>query len=93
MRKPTWVQPYFLGWIALERGQTDMAIRLLKKSAWLCALGGYYSFPSIPLARALLEKGNKEQAREVVKVLLNSDIKNPLGYFQAKQLDTAASQK
>ena len=91
MRKPAWVQGYFLGWIALERGQTDMAIRLLKKSARLCALGGYYSFPSIPLARALLVKGENEQAHQVLKVILNSKIKNPLGYYQARQLDMAAS--
>ena len=40
-----------------------------------------------------LEKGENEQAREVARVLINSNIKNPLGYFQAKQLYIAASAK
>lgn len=83
---PPWVRSYFKGWIFLEKGMIDESIMELKYSAGLASSGGYFPYPNLPLARALLKRGRTGEAEYFLLEVLRSKIYNPLEYYKAKEL-------
>ncbi len=84
--KPPWVRGYFIGWILLERGETEMASQLLRESSILSMVGGYFPFPNVPLGKALIKLGKHDEASNVLEYVILSEIKNPLEMYKAKKL-------
>lgn len=81
-----WVRGYFRGWIHLERGMIDEAISELRMSSILAVTGGYFPYPNIPLARALVLAGKESEAGRTLQYIFNSPIYQPLEVYQAKKL-------
>ena len=84
--RPPWVRDFFIGWIELEKGETGPALNLLERSSLLCRWGGYYPYPNVALARALLARGEREGAKTALQPVLESRINQPLLFYQAKKL-------
>jgi hypothetical protein len=83
---PPWVRDHLGGWIALERGDLEAAVPMLTR-AWVTAsAGGYYPFPAVPLARALVRVGRLAHAEEVLRAALASPIYQPLEAYRARKL-------
>jgi hypothetical protein len=83
---PLWVQGYFKGWILLEKGMIDNAISELQIPSILAASGGYFPYPNIPLARALILAGRESEAIRVLQEVFKSPIYQPLEVYEAKKL-------
>jgi hypothetical protein len=83
---PLWVRDYFLGWIYLEQGEISAALNTLERSSRVCFYGGYFPYPDIALARALMATGDHERARLAVQRVIQSSLYNPVVYYQAKEL-------
>lgn len=83
---PPWVRYYFLGWISLERNNLNEAISNLRISSYLESAGGYFPFADIPLARALLLRGQRTDAVSLLEGVVRSPIYQPLEFYHAKKL-------
>lgn len=90
---PPWVRGFFIGWILLEKGMTSEAIAELKVSSYLAMSGGYYPFPNIPLARALIKSGRSSEAVRILQEVLRSPVYQPLEFYKAKKLLVEISRK
>lgn len=86
LSSPPWVLPYLRGWITLEEGRAAEAIPVLAWASSLATAGRYYPFPSIPLARALIETGRVEDAERELRAALASPIYQPLEEHHARKL-------
>lgn len=82
---PLWVRSYFIGWIYLQRGDIEQAIRTLSYSSFLAVDGGYYPFPSIPLGKALMAAGRYEEAEMEFRKALSSELYQPLEMYHARK--------
>ncbi len=85
---PPWVRDYFRGRILLERGDAAAAREVLTRASHITHAYGYYPFPDLPLARALVAQGQTEAARVLLEGVVHSQIHNPLGQQMAQQLLT-----
>ena len=85
---PRWVRDYFLGWIALERGEMETARGLLEPSSYACMMGWYFPFPNIPLARVLIHQKEYKRAEFFLgKVLTAPNYHNqPVEGYRAKKM-------
>ncbi len=86
LEKPLWVRSYLQGWIALDSGDIGYAIRLLAHSAGLAVEGGYYPYPAVPLARALIINGELSRARLYLDIVMSSPIHNTVEFYRAKKM-------
>jgi len=84
--RPAWVRGYFRGWILLEQGRPEAAIGELGGAAWNARAGGYFPFPNIPLARALIQTGRVERARTLLREVVRSPIYQPLEVYRARKM-------
>lgn len=83
---PQWVRGYFGGWIALEQGRPEEAIAHLRPSSWQAVHGGYFPYPNLPYARALIAAGRRAEAVEVLGQVLRAPVYHPLEAYRAKKL-------
>ncbi|HWR58207.1 MAG TPA: hypothetical protein VN328_04890 [Thermodesulfovibrionales bacterium] len=84
---PPWVRGYFNGWILLEKDMLDQAIPELRASSYLAMHGGYFPFPNIPLARALIKAGREsEEAIWLLRAATKSPVYQPLEVYRARKL-------
>lgn len=86
INQPPWVRGYLRGWIAFERGDVQTAQPLLFQSYRQCAMGGYYPYPGVLLARSMITSGNVKSAGIILDQVLHAPIHNPVEYFKAKKL-------
>jgi hypothetical protein len=86
LRSPAWVRPYFEGWIVLAEGRASEAVRPLGVAAALASSEGFYPFPSIPLARALMDLGRLDHAEAELRRALASPIYHPVEAHHAREL-------
>ncbi len=86
LSSPPWVRGFFIGWILLEKGMAPEAIAELKVSSYLATSGGYYPFPNIPLAKALIKSGRSSEAMWILQEVLKSPVYQPLEFYRAKEL-------
>lgn len=86
LARPSWVTGYLRGWIAFEQGQFPMAETLLRVAAIQARLGGYYPYPNVLLAKAIVAQGRPRQANYFLNDVFNAQIYNPLEFYRAKKL-------
>jgi hypothetical protein len=84
--QPPWVRGFFRGWIELEQGHLDAAIRTLSPSAHQVMQGGYQAFPNIPLGDALIRRGKTDAAIEILRYSLDAPTYNPLEYYRGRRM-------
>ncbi|HET8541897.1 MAG TPA: glycosyltransferase family 39 protein [Anaeromyxobacter sp.] len=90
---PPWVRPYLEGWMILAEGRPHEAIPVLGRASFLAVTGGYYPFPSIPLARALAQAGRLEEAEAEARRALASPIYQPLEAYHAREVLAAIERR
>jgi hypothetical protein len=83
---PPWVRDYFRGWILLERGDNESAIRYLRRASFSCRIGGYFPFADVQLGRALMRSGDLDGAERVLENVVGSRIFQPVERYKAKKL-------
>jgi hypothetical protein len=86
LARPRWVLSYLRGWIAYKQDQFVMAESLLRQAAILGKLGGYYPYPNVLLAKALVAQKRPGQASFFLNDVFNAQSYNPLEYYRAKIL-------
>jgi hypothetical protein len=83
---PAWVRPYLDGWMLLDERGAAAALPRLTEAASRAAAGGFYPFPSVPLARAWLELGRPLDAAREAQRAIDFPIYQPLEVYRARKL-------